>query len=309
MTLGTAALLLALAAAVDPVGDAPPAFETTTAPEPARPAITVVLLPTIGLGVDDVLRGAAGTALATRLADRAVIVDGGALPLDQQEALASCEGDACQRLLRPLGADAVVTSSLGPVEAELVLTVRVRTRAAVQRLQVRGTRDGVPDLAARAVTAMPLDGAAPGPTTAPPQPTTSKTPTTPTTPASSDDTVPSAAMVLLYFALGFVPIVGSPLFLPFVQGFAAQEVGPGLVGLEYREWGNAVAAGYLTYLVGFTVGGATYVGGAALAGSGASLGYGVMAGGALLVLATVAVEPVVFHLVSVSQATPVEPSR
>lgn len=317
------ALATPLQGPTDPAGDLPPTLEPattttvttmTTAPPPS-PTVTVVVLPMIGLGVDDELRVRAGRSLALGLASRAIVVDGARLPAATQAALASCESFRCTEHLDPLGADVVVTASLGPIGGDVVLTVRLRSVKTVQRLQVQGPAADLDALTARAVTALPLDPGASstsGPTAkmpdeqAPPSKSKSKAGSS----SSSSSTVkagtsPPEVMILVYFALALVPVAGSPLILPLVQGFVAEQVGPELVGLEYKSWGTAVLAGYATYLIGGTLGIGTYVTGAVIASTGnTQVGVALVAAGGLTLLATAIAEPVVFHLVSSMSAVP-----
>jgi hypothetical protein len=117
---------------------------------------------------------------------------------------------------------------------------------------------------------------------------------------------PPELMLLVYYGLGLVPIAGSPFLLPMAQGLAASVLGPQIVGVDYPDWGVPVAAGYLTYVLGYGVGIALYVAGVASMFSGSIAPVLMVLGGAVVILGTTFFEPVVFHVVASQQAVPAE---
>jgi hypothetical protein len=330
----------------------------------------IVLLPVVELGVGGDVTASAAQALTAVLRERAVIIDLARVTGAQRDDLASCSKAACQATLAELGAVAVVSASVGALEDELVVTLRVRSATSSDRVQRRGPREQLRRLAKEAAAQLPLPvpppraaspaerqdvtpstptlgtgvggaavddpsddppdakpaKAAPAPT-APerneaPKPTKAKAPPKPgdadddraspsaPTPrrreASSTAQRPPELMLLVYYGLGLVPIVGSPFVLPMAQGLAASVLGPQIVGVDYPDWGVPVAAGYLTYVLGYGVGIVLYVAGATLMFSGSIAPVLMLLGGGALIIGATIFEPVIFHVVASQQAVPVE---
>lgn len=112
-------------------------------------------------------------------------------------------------------------------------------------------------------------------------------------------------MLLISYALSLVPLAGSPLILPLVQGLVASTYGPQLVGVAYPNWLMGTVAGYATYALGFIGGAALYVGGfVTLSSTGDPLiGGGMILAGAGLVLGAFVLEPLIFSAVASTDAT------
>jgi hypothetical protein len=333
----------------------------------------IVFLPVVELGVGGDVTASAAQALTAVLRERAVIIDLARVTGAQRDDLASCDKAACQAILAELGAVAVVSASVGALEDDLVVTLRVRSATSSDRVQRRGPREQLRRLAKEAAAQLPL--AVPPPRAASPAERQDVTPSTPTlgtgvvgaavddpsddprdakpakpapaptaperneapkptkakappkpgdadddraspsapTPrrreASSTAQRPPELMLLAYYGLSLVPLVGSPLLLPVAQGIVAHSLGPELVGMEYPEWGVPVAAGYLTFAVGFGLAGGLYVGGVVLLTIGNFIGAPLVLGSIVAIVGAAILEPLIFHLVASTKAVPVDERR
>ena len=310
-------------------GDPPPRIETptsTTSPPtaaPQAPRPRVVVLPAVGLGVDRDLITATSDAVRSALAPHADVITSALSPADV-DTLDSCVDEGCAATLDRLGAAGVITTSVMPMATALTVTVRLKAPSRSWKQHETGSADGLASMCQRSVASLPL--AALAQTRATPEkmvhaekpPTTPTTPTTPSTPTTASSSTPSMfsiekgsgeyppiTMLLVSYALGLVPLAGSPLILPMVQGLVASTYGPQLVGVAYPNWLMGTAAGYATYAVGFIGGAALYVGGVVtLSGFGDPLiGGGMILAGAGLALGAIVLEPLIFTAASSMGAT------
>ncbi len=318
-------------------GDPPPSLETptsTTAPPtaaPQAPRPRVVVLPAVGLGVSPKLATAADNAVRAALTAHADAV-GGALSATDAASLDSCVDEGCAAILKRLGAAGVVTTSVMPMATALAVTVRLKSPSRAWKQHETGPADDLATMCQRSVARLPLAALVQMPPTPPtaspstpstassstPSTASSSTPSTPSTPSTAPTSTPSMfsidkgsgdyppiTMLLISYALSLVPLAGSPLILPMVQGLVASTYGPQLVGVAYPNWLMGTAAGYATYAVGFVGGAALYVGGVVtLSGFGDPLiGGGMILAGAGLALSAVVLEPLIFTAASSMGAT------
>ena len=309
-------------------GDPPPSLETptsTTAPPtaaPQAPRPRVVVLQAVGLGVDRDLITATTDAVRSALAPHADVMTSALSPADV-DTLGSCVNEGCAAALERLGAAGVVTTSVMPMATALTVTVRLKSPSRAWKQHETGPADGLASMCQRSVASLPLAALAQTratpeklvPAARPPLTPTPKTPETPSTASSSTPSMfsiekgsgeyPPITMLLVSYALSLVPLAGSPLILPMVQGLVASTYGPQLVGVAYPNWLMATAAGYATYAVGFIGGGALYVGGVVtLSGFGDPLiGGGMILAGAGLALGALVLEPLIFTAASSMGAT------